>query len=247
MYHESRTRGAGPPVLIAAISGRALAASARSAGYSPMVVDFFGDQDTLALAHSHVRIEDGLARGMEEDRLVAAFETLSVGPPPIGVVCGAGFEDRPRLLASIARRWRLLGNDCRTVETIKDPLAFATLCREHDIPHPETRTAPPADPAGWLAKRRGGAVRPASLAPRLAAALADAVGRLACAIPVVGLNSADFLVEGDEFRLLEINPRPGATLDIFEPLEGSLFALHVAACEGRLTSTPPIFDGACAA
>ena len=307
MYHESRTRGAGPPVLIAAISGRALAASARSAGYSPMVVDFFGDQDTLALAHSHVRIEDGLARGMEEDRLVAAFETLSVGPPPIGVVCGAGFEDRPRLLASIAQRWRLLGNDCRTVETIKDPLAFATLCREHDIPHPETRTAPPADPAGWLAKRRGGAggshiasaavpcaqlyfqretpgvpvsalfladgrravtlgfsaqwsspgpeqpfryggaVRPASLAPRLAAALADAVGRLACAIPVVGLNSADFLVEGDEFRLLEINPRPGATLDIFEPLEGSLFALHVAACEGEVSTAPPPLAGACAA
>jgi len=61
------------------------------------------------------------------------------------------------------------------------------------------------------------------------------------------LNSADFLVDRDEFRLLEINPRPGATLDVFEPAAGSLFALHVAACEGRLTSTPPIFEGACAA
>ena len=34
-------------VLIAAISGRALAASARRGGYVPLVADFFGDADTL--------------------------------------------------------------------------------------------------------------------------------------------------------------------------------------------------------
>ena len=81
----------------------------------------------------------------------------------------------------------------------------------------------------------------------MADVLTQAVERLAQAIPLIGLNSADFLVDGDEFRLLEINPRPGATLDIFEPAEGSLFALHIAACEGELRAAPPCIDGARAA
>jgi predicted ATP-grasp superfamily ATP-dependent carboligase len=299
-----------PAVLIAAASGRALAQSARRGGYLPLVADFFADQDTAALAHDCVRIEHGLARGMDERRLLAAFETLTRSRQPIGVVCGTGFEDRPQLLARIGERWRLLGNDPQTVARVKDPRAFAALCRDCDIPHPDTVPSPPDAAAGWLAKRKGGAggshiagvtahdlasdelyfqratpgvavsalfladgrraltlgfsaqwasptarrpfryggaVRPAALAPETANALASSIHRLMHAIPLVGLNSADFLVDGEEFRLLEINPRPGATLDMFEPAEGSLFALHVAACEGRLSSAPPRLDGACAA
>jgi predicted ATP-grasp superfamily ATP-dependent carboligase len=299
-----------PAVLIAAASGRALAQSARHGGYLPLVADFFADQDTAALAHDHVLIAGGLARGMNEDGVLTAFEALARSRRPIGAVCGTGFEDRPELLARIGERWRLLGNDPQIVGRVKDPRAFAALCRACAIPHPETVPSPPLDAANWLAKRKGGAggshiasaigqntandefyfqrmtpgvpvsalfladgrramtlgfstqwaspttrrpfryggaVRPAALASALASTLADAVNRLVQAIPLVGLNSADFLVHGDEFRLLEINPRPGATLDVFEPAQGSLFALHVAACEGKLDSAPPRFDGARAA
>jgi uncharacterized protein len=300
-----------PTVLIAAASGRALAQSARRGGYLPLVVDFFADQDTAALALDCVHLEHGLARGMEEKSLLAALDTLSRSRQPIGIVCGTGFEDRPQLLARIAERWRLLGNDPQTVVArVKDPCALAALCREGDIPHPDTIPSPPREPNGWLVKRKGGAggshvasasaqnlpsdgfyfqramrgvpisalfladgrravmfgfsrqwasptaqrpfryggaVRPAALVPAMADALAAAVHRLMQAVPLVGLNSADFLVDGEEFRLLEINPRPGATLDVFEPTEGSLFALHVAACEGRLNGAPPRLDGARAA
>lgn len=82
--------------------------------------------------------------------------------------------------------------------------------------------------------RYGGAVRPAGLAPTLERTLADAIGRLVAEVPLRGLNSADFLVDGNDVWLLEINPRPGATLDLFEPGTGSLFAAHVEACAGRL-------------
>ncbi len=51
----------------------------------------------------------------------------------------------------------------------------------------------------------------------------------------------------NDFWLLEVNPRPGATLDIFEPPMESLFALHMAACEGKLAPTPHYRDGAKAA
>jgi predicted ATP-grasp superfamily ATP-dependent carboligase len=92
--------------------------------------------------------------------------------------------------------------------------------------------------------RYGGAVRPAPLAPHFAAALTGTVERLAAATALVGLNSADFLVDAESYWLLEINPRPGATLDIFEPIERSLFALHMAACAGTLPTPPRYPDGA---
>src|SRR5690349_23087433 len=146
-----------PAVLIAAASGRALAQSARHGGYLPLVADFFADQDTAALAHDHVRIAHGLARGMDGKRLLPALEKLARSRHPIGVVCGTGFEDRPQLLARIGERWRLLGNDPRTVREIKNPGAFAALCRNCDIPHPDMFPSPPREPTGWLAKRTGGA------------------------------------------------------------------------------------------
>jgi len=290
------------PVLIAAMSGRALAASARRAGYRPLVADCFGDEDTLALAHAHRRLTLDFHRGIDRDELVDALDDLATTSGPAAVVCGTGFEDRPEVLAIMAERWTLLGNSAATVMSAKDPTRFAALCREQGIRHPPTRADVPADPDGWLAKRRGGAggahvrtadaaatstnglyyqqrvagaavsalvlangrsavilgfstqwtsptarqpfryggaVRPAALGRETADALADSVARLVRAIPIVGLNSVDFLVEGDRHWLLELNPRPGATLDIFEPTQGSLFGLHVEACAGALPDRAP--------
>src|SRR5262250_3036308 len=86
-------------VLIAAISGRALAASARRGGYLPLVVDFFGDQDTLAITQAHVSLDGGFRHGFREHELVEALERLAKQHAPIGVVCGTGFEDRPHVIA----------------------------------------------------------------------------------------------------------------------------------------------------
>ena len=57
-----------PGILIAAASGRAMASSARRAGYAPFVVDYFADQDTLECAERCVRIEGGLADGSNSNR-----------------------------------------------------------------------------------------------------------------------------------------------------------------------------------
>ncbi len=144
-------------VLIAAASGRALAVSARRGGYLPLVVDFFGDQDTLAVAHAHIRLRGEINLGVRELELMEAFESLAATSPPCGAVCGTGFEDRPQVLAAIARRWRVFGNSAEAIAAVKDPTRFAALCRELGIPHPPISMSPPAVSAGWLAKRRGGA------------------------------------------------------------------------------------------
>ena len=295
-------------VLIAAISARALASSARRGGYLPLVADFFGDEDTVAAAQAHVALGASFAQGFREQDLASALERLAGQHAPIGIVCGTGFEDRPQLLAQLEQRWRLFGNSAATVARVKDPETFAALCRDCDIAHPRVWLSPPAAQQGFLAKRRGGsggahvavksakefggdvyyqsrvpgmpvsalllanggsaivlgfseqwpcptahqpfryggAVRPANIAPYVAERLAESACRLAAALSLKGLNSADFMVDGDNFSILEVNPRPGATLDIFEIDGGSLFSLHMAACEGDLIDEAPRFDGAMA-
>jgi predicted ATP-grasp superfamily ATP-dependent carboligase len=291
-------------VVILAASGRALAASARGGGYLPLVIDWFGDSDTLALSAAHACLADGLVRGMTADALDAAISAVTKEYQPLGIVCGTGFEDRPELLEHLAQHWRILGCSADTVRRVKDPQAFASLCRDCAVPHPEISLSRPADATGWLAKRKGGAggshvvaaeardaanvyyqrqvpgvpvsalflangsralilgfssqwaspaprqpfryggaIRPALLAKNISNLLEDVVHDVARAIPLLGLCSADFLVDGDDFRLLEVNPRPGATLDIFEAPQKSLFALHMAACEGELAAQAPSLAG----
>jgi predicted ATP-grasp superfamily ATP-dependent carboligase len=286
----------GPSVLIAATSGRALAASARRAGYLPLVADCCGDLDTIVDAHRLVHLAGGLDRGLTAEQLVPALEQLSIGHQPVGLVYGSGFDARPDVLRLIGRRWSLLGNDADCVALLKDPIRFAELCAASRVCHPETRLLPPAsgdwlckqkggtggthirllqapesaDPAHYFQRREsgdpisvlflaagetieivgitrqwptpgsdhpyryGGATKPAGLSPAQETILTDAIRRLVRKVPLKGLNSADFLVAGTVYVLLEINPRPGATLDIFEP-ESCLFENHVAACLGALT------------
>ena len=96
-------------------------------------------------------------------------------------------------------------------------------------------TAPtPASPY-----RYGGAAGPVEVGLAEAEEIARSVTVIAAELNLVGLNSADFLVAPDAVRLIEINPRPGATLDVFDTHENPFFARHVAACEGRLTPTSP--------
>ena len=62
-----------------------------------------------------------------------------------------------------------------------------------------------------------------------------------------GLGSADFMVRGDEALLLEINPRPGATLDIFDSDSDPLLGLHLdAVMEGRLPTGGLALEGGAA-
>ncbi|ABI61672.2 Hypothetical protein GbCGDNIH1_0774 [Granulibacter bethesdensis CGDNIH1] len=67
---------------------------------------------------------------------------------------------------------------------------------------------------------------------RLSPALQHAALDLTRASGLVGLGSLDFLVHEDGFHLLEINPRPGATLDVFP--EQPLITLHMLASGGTI-------------
>ncbi len=142
-------------VLIAAASGRALAASARRAAYRPLVADFFDDLDTRALAARNVVAAD-VERGFEAPFLIDRLLHLAQGEKPIGVVYGSGFEDRTELLDEIARHFTLYGNSAVVVAQAKNPRVLADVCQSLAIPHPEIRLNPPSESGQWLIKRQGG-------------------------------------------------------------------------------------------
>lgn len=283
-----------PSVLIAAFSGRALAQSARRAGYLPLVVDCFGDSDTRAAAHDLVCLPARVQIGFIKHPLIAALERLAANAPspPIGLVLGGGFECNPKLVAALADCFPLIGNSAETIRRVKDPTEFFGTLARLGIRHPETRLTPPDTPAGWLMKRIGGSGGlhihpcPATVEPDPRRYFqrehpGDAISVLAIASPrgtavalsrqwasprkrrpyryggavsgvhidddlearlidtslmvlskfdLKGLVSFDFVVHDSEPLLLEVNPRPGATLDIFDDATGSLFTAHVAAC-----------------
>jgi uncharacterized protein len=312
MPSVSRVRSpeAGAAILIAASSGRALAAAARRAGYRPLVADYFDDSDTRGFCAANRLIEGGLDTGFEGESLMAALEALAKDEATCGLVYGAGFEDRAGLLEALGRRWTLFGNPPEVVRSVKDPVRLAELCAVLNIPHPKISARMPRDRRHWLVKsaggsggshvapagalraegekiyfqrivagepvsilflgdgakarmvgssrqwaapapgepyRFGGSLRPASLSPGLETRLRRAAEAITAACGLRGLNSIDFLVEGRECTLIEVNPRPGATLDIFEDRGGSLFRAHMDSCLGRLPRHPLEFAGAAAA
>jgi predicted ATP-grasp superfamily ATP-dependent carboligase len=73
----------------------------------------------------------------------------------------------------------------------------------------------------------------------IAAALAACAERITAEFGLRGLNSIDFIVSGNDWWLIEVNPRPGATLDLFDTPAFPLFKAHVEAVAGRLTDDPP--------
>lgn len=302
-----------PALLIAAISGRAIAQSARRAGFIPLVADFFADLDTQEAAHACRKLDGDIARGIEWPALSRALEALAAdSPSPIlGLVYGSGFEDRPQLLTRIAKGWTLLGNDEGVVARLKDPGIFFGELDRLGVAHPATARKPPGKrgASAWLVKREGGAggshigvsatargrgrvyyqervegrpvsalfvangrearvlgfseqwtapskrspwryggaVRPGRLTAVAEEAMVQAVKRATSAFKIKGLASADFMVDRQSALLLEINPRPGATVDIFDSCARPLIGLHLdAVMRAKLPRAALSLEGAMA-
>lgn len=83
-----------------------------------------------------------------------------------------------------------------------------------------------------------GAVNRARLSDAQRSKLETYVESLSSALGLVGLNSLDFILEGDKTWVIELNPRPSATMALYdEDFAEGLLQAHIEACRGRL---PPI-------
>lgn len=88
--------------------------------------------------------------------------------------------------------------------------------------------------------RLGGLASQTTLSEAIRNQLTKCVQLMAKKLALRGLNSGDFLVENDEILMLEINPRLSASVSLYQTKHGNLFASHVAACLGQLTSWPAV-------
>lgn len=95
--------------------------------------------------------------------------------------------------------------------------------------------------AGALAPGRN---EPDTLPKPMSDAVTEAITRLVIATGLRGIASADLLVDGDDWWLLEINPRPGATLDVLDRRPTPLLSSHIEASLGRLPRLDPAPDDA---
>jgi predicted ATP-grasp superfamily ATP-dependent carboligase len=85
-----------------------------------------------------------------------------------------------------------------------------------------------------------GAIGPVALAAPAAEAVDAAVQALVAAFEIEGLCSLDFLLDGDEPCVLEINPRPSGSMALYgDAAPPGVMRSHVDAClEGRLPPKP---------
>ena len=61
-----------------------------------------------------------------------------------------------------------------------------------------------------------GSIGPIDLPPQVVARMLEALDALCARTGLVGINSCDFLLDGDAFEVLEINARPSSTMALYE-------------------------------
>lgn len=293
-----------PALVVAGISVRALAESARQGGWEVIALDLFGDLDTRRASRRWLPIGEPAALAIDPQRLRAALAAAAAEPGVAGWVAGSGFEAAPSLLSCGGPHLPLLGMDAEAVAAVRDARRFFAALDRHALPHPQTIFEPPQPAHGWLAKRAGGSggwhIRDAA-APGAASADADtywqrvqagtpmsalflADGERACVValnrllvqplgghphvyagaigPIAdpamhaaveralhalvpafalrGLASLDFIAAHGRPWLLEVNPRPSASMLLHAQAwpEGLVHA-HLQAVHGRVPAIAP--------
>jgi predicted ATP-grasp superfamily ATP-dependent carboligase len=97
---------------------------------------------------------------------------------------------------------------------------------------------------GSLPFVHAGSIGPIDLPPDVEVRVRAAIAALCARVGLTGINSCDFLLDGDSFELLEINTRPSSTMTLYETASPDawargLVASHIDACRhGRLPAEP---------
>ena len=194
-------------LVVAGISVRALAESARQGGWNVIALDLFGDADTRRASLHWAPIGEPSALHIDPLLLRRELQRAACRPGVDGWVPAGGFEGAPELLAAGGAALPCLAIEPSAMQRVRDPANFFGALDRHRLAHPRISPDPPADPVGWLAKRAGGCggvhIRDA------AQVLADPAARHAdtyfqrrqSGTPM----SALFVADGARFRLVALN------------------------------------------
>lgn len=287
------------PVVIAALSGRALAQSARRGGMQATVLDGFVDSDTRTVARDACLIQEenqGLCAYSLQQQLQSLPKAVARG----GLVFGGGLERAIDVIEAWDLYYPVYGNSAEVLRCTNNARQFFALLATLDIPYPETRFSPPeADESTWLMKQqratggthvqhfyRGmdgctpdsyfqrfvmgtpvsilflangndvcitgfntqwitaqgdrpfiykGAVNRTALSQDQQDETKGYAEKLTKALSLKGLNTLDCMLTTNGMLVLELNPRPGTTLSLYDPdIKHGLLRQHIQACLGKL-------------
>ncbi|MBK6850227.1 MAG: ATP-grasp domain-containing protein [Burkholderiales bacterium] len=148
-----------PTIVVAGLSVRGLAESARCAGWHVLALDAFGDLDTRRASAGWWSIAehsgDGGAPRIDPARLLGALHAAALSRPAgselLGWVAGSGFEAQPELLDPASRLVPLLGMGADAIAAVRQPRSFFETLAGLGIDYPEVAFESPRG-AGWLAK-----------------------------------------------------------------------------------------------
>lgn len=137
-------------LLIVGNSARMLVQSAARAGLRPVALDLYADADTRECAEAAAPLIP-TPSGFESTHLLATAARLAPAER-YPLVYGSGLDTAPDLLKCLAEGREVFGNSPSTLRLLRMPERFFELLRQLDIPFPDIRFEPPADPANWLVK-----------------------------------------------------------------------------------------------
>ncbi|MBK8817450.1 MAG: ATP-grasp domain-containing protein [Methylococcaceae bacterium] len=276
-------------VLLVANSARMLAQAARLAGFKPVVIDIYGDQDTAQFAEAMQQ-----TASLSANDLGNALDKMC-GYPINFAVFGSGFENELDGLERLASRFIVLGNHSELTNFLQNKPAFFSLLSDLKIPYPDASFQKPDSYANWLIKpmkgqggtgiRRyrcdedvsdqiywqkyqqgiphsvlflangersqivgfnkqwmtrlndkdefifSGIINATALTNEQKIEIKGWLDSLVAELSLKGLNSMDFIQSGRNCYVLEINPRPSASMQLYDD---DLFVRHIKACDGEL-------------
>lgn len=200
---DSRSR----TLVVAGLSVRALAESARQGGWQVIALDLFGDLDTRRASTHWEAIGDPGTLHIDPARLRDGLQRAARCPGVDGWIAGSGLAESPALLDAGGTFLPRLGTPTACVARLRDPLAFFATLDRHGLPHPAISLALPSAPSGWLAKRAGGCggvhIRGAArMGQREQAGAGDTYYQR---IQPGTSMSALFVADGRTFRLVALN------------------------------------------
>jgi len=134
-------------VLIISQSGRMLANAAKHAGYQPLVIDLFTDQDTAEIA-VQLWLVDDLSLASMRDIIPAVLSKYKVA----ALIYGSGMENQPESLAYLAQSFKIFANTASTCQQLNNKKTFFKQLDKLTIRYPEVRFSLPQDKTGWLIK-----------------------------------------------------------------------------------------------
>lgn len=119
-------------ILLCSASARAMAQSAKNAGYDFLSLDFFGDVDTKEAGENHS------LREFSDPYSTENLYNRSAQLDFTHVVYGAGFENYPELVGGFEERATVLGNDSKTLRRVRNWDNFFSSLEKVGIKFPET-------------------------------------------------------------------------------------------------------------